>query len=109
MWRGLLYNVKKVTQMKVNQSTLISEVAEETGFKVSDIKKIITSFVGVIRTHIIKGDIVNLTNFVKFRTEEVSSKKAYSFKLKTTSELPKRLLPKASFKPDFVQQIKSVG
>jgi nucleoid DNA-binding protein len=95
--------------MKINQTDLVKEVADDTELNIDEIKTIINSFINIIKRHLFKGDIVGLVKFVNFKVDRAKKKRTYNFKTGEVRELPNRKLPKAEFNPDFIREIKNTG
>jgi nucleoid DNA-binding protein len=87
----------------------MEEVAQETGYSIDEIKIIIKSFIGRIKYHLLKKQIVNLTGFATFEVKEVSAKKTWNFKEKKSVMLPTRYLPKSEFRRKFIDEVKNIN
>jgi len=95
---------------KLNESDIVQRIFERK-FNASqkDIKEIMDLFIDISKESLINGISINLKGFVTLKCEPVKSKKIYSFKDKTSTELPKRILPKAAFNRKFINKIKEIN
>ena len=91
---------------KIKYSTLLEMIANKTGIPLKTVECVVIALVDYIKQSLLNGNTVIIKDFVKFKVETVARKKTYDFSSKTPRELPERNLPKASFVPRFIKQIR---
>jgi nucleoid DNA-binding protein len=105
----LIYKEVKIVS-KLNESEMIKKIHEKNpNLNKRDIKQVLDLFVEISKDSLEKGISINLKAFVTLKCEEVKGKRTYSFKAGENVELPKRILPKATFNRSFVNKIKEIN
>ena len=81
----------------MNKNEIISEVNAKSGLTKKDCKLCLETVIQVIREALLDGESVTLSNFGKFKVNDVKSKSIYNFKTKNIQIVKARKIP--TFKP----------
>ncbi len=77
----------------MNKNEFLSEVNSKTGLTKKDCKLCLDAIIEVIKNALSNGDSVTLSNFGKFKVNEIKSKPMYNFKTKSTHIVETRKAP----------------
>lgn len=88
----------------MNKNEFVNEVYTKTGLTKKDCKLCLDAIIEVIKNALVEGESVTLSNFGKFKVNEIKSKPMYNFRTKSTHFVEARRTP--SFKAsDNLKQI----
>ena len=90
----------------MNKNEFISEVTSKSGISKKECKLCLETILNVIKEALRKGESITLSNFGKFKVNEIKSKPMYSFKEKTTLLMNSRKLPTFKASENLKQSIK---
>ncbi len=81
----------------MNKNEFVNEVYSKTGLTKKDCKLCLDAIIDIIKDALTQGDSVTLSNFGKFKVNEIKSKPMYNFRTKSTHMVEARKAP--TFKP----------
>lgn len=90
----------------MNKNEFISEVMSKSGINKKDCKLCLETILNVIKDALRSGESVTLSNFGKFKVNEIKSKQMYSFKEKKTLLMNSRKLPTFKASENLKQSVK---
>ena len=77
----------------MNKNEFIDEINEKTGLSKRDCKLCLETMLEVIKSALQNGDSVTLSNFGKFKINNVKPKKLYNFQTKNTELVETKKIP----------------
>ena len=77
----------------MNKNEFIDEINEKTGVSKRDCKLCLETMLEVIKSALRSGDSVTLSNFGKFKINNVKSKRLYNFQTKNTEIVETKKIP----------------
>lgn len=77
----------------MNKNEFLSEVTDRAGLTKKDCKLCLDTILAVIKDALKQGDSVTLSNFGKFKMNEIKSKPMYNFVTKQTRIMKARRTP----------------
>ena len=90
----------------MNKNEFISEVNSKSGLSKKDCKLCLETILEVIKSALINGESVTLSNFGKFKVNDVKSKCLYNFKTKETQIVEAKKSPTFKASENLKQCIK---
>jgi len=78
----------------VNKEEFVKELMQETGLKKEKAKQVVNAFLGLIKSHLEKGEAVKFTGFGTFLMQKTSPRKARNPKTGKEIDVPAKLVPK---------------
>ena len=90
----------------MNKNEFIEAVKVKAGLTKKDCKLALDSILEVIKDALSVGESVTLSNFGKFKVNEIKSKPMYNFSTKRTHLLPERKLPTFKASETLKQSVK---
>lgn len=90
----------------MNKNEFISEVNSKSGLSKKDCKLCLETILEVIKSALINGESVTLSNFGKFKVNDVKSKCLYNFKTKETQIVEAKKTPTFKASENLKQCIK---
>ncbi len=85
-----------MVEVNMNKNEFVNEVYSKSGLTKKDCKLCLDTILNVIRDALSHGESITLSNFGKFKVNEIKSKPMYSFKTGDTHMMEARKTP--SFK-----------
>ena len=77
----------------MNKNEFIDEINEKTGLSKRDCKLCLETMIEVIKSALQNGDSVTLSNFGKFKINNVKAKRLYNFQTKSTEVIDTKKIP----------------
>lgn len=77
----------------MNKNEFVSEVYTKSGLSKKDCKLCLDTMLEVIKSALMSGESVTLSNFGKFKVNDVKAKCMYNFKTKNTQLIEARKTP----------------
>ena len=93
-----------ILEVKMNKQEFVNAVYEKSNLTKRDCKLCLDAILDVIKDALKNGNSITLSNFGKFKVNEVKQKQMYSFKTGKTHIMPSRKTP--SFKAS--EQLKQI-
>lgn len=90
----------------MNKNELLNVVNEKSGLSKKDCKLCLETLLEVIKISLQKGESVTLSNFGKFKVNDIKSKTMYNFKTKNTEFVEGRKAPAFKASENLKQCIK---
>ena len=90
----------------MNKNEFINEVNEKSGLSKKDCKLCLETMLQVIKSALQSGESVTLSNFGKFKVNDVKSKCMYNFKTKNTELVEGRKTPTFKASENLKQCVK---
>lgn len=90
----------------MNKNEFLNVVNEKSGLSKRDCKLCLETMLDVIKYALAKGESVTLTNFGKFKVNEVGAKTMYNFKTKTNELVQAKRAPTFKASDNLKQCIK---
>jgi len=90
----------------MNKNELLNIVNEKSGLSKKDCKLCLETLLEVIRVSLQNGESVTLSNFGKFKVNDVKSKSMYNFKTKNTQIVEARKSPAFKASENLKQCVK---
>ena len=85
---------------------MVNQINSESGLSKKDCKLCLETMINVIKTALRSGESVTLTNFGKFKVNNVKSKNIYNFKTKNTQVVEPKKMPVFKASDNLKQCIK---
>lgn len=90
----------------MNKNELVNVVNEKSGLSKKDCKLCLETLLDVIKLSLQKGESVTLSNFGKFKVNDIKSKTMYNFKTKNNEFVEARKAPAFKASENLKQCIK---
>ena len=90
----------------MNKNEFVSEINAKSGLSKKDCKLCLEAMIEVIKSALKSGESVNLSNFGKFKVNDVKSKCMYNFKTKNTEFVEARKTPAFKASENLKQCVK---
>ena len=90
----------------MNKNEFVSEINAKSGLSKKDCKLCLETMLEVIRSALKNGESVTLSNFGKFKVNEIKSKCLYNFKTKNTTLVEAKKSPTFKASENLKQCVK---
>jgi len=90
----------------MNKTEFINEIYNQSGISKKDCKLCLETMLNVIKLALQSGESVSLTNFGKFKVNNLKEKSMYNFKTKNTEMVGAKKSPVFKASESLKQQIK---
>ena len=84
-------------EAKMNKNEFVNELNIKSGLSKKECKLCLETMIEIIKDALKNGESVSLSNFGKFKVNDIKSKCMYNFKTKSTEQIEARKAP--TFKP----------
>ena len=90
----------------MNKNEFVNKINKKSGISKKDCKLCLETMIEVIKTALQSGDSITLSNFGKFKVNDVKSKCLYNFKTKETQLIEARKIPTFKASENLKQSVK---
>lgn len=90
----------------MNKNEFVSEMNNISGLSKKDCKLCLETMIEIIKSVLKNGESVTLSNFGKFKVNEIKSKSMYNFKTKNTQLVEARKAPSFKASENLKQCVK---
>ena len=90
----------------MNKNEIVSQINEKSGLSKKDCKLCLETMLEVIKSALQNGESVVLSNFGKFKVDDVKSKNIYNFKTKLTQVVESKKTPRFKASENLKQCLK---
>lgn len=90
----------------MNKNEFVNEINAKSGISKKDCKLCLETMIEVIKSALQSGEEITLSNFGKFKVNDVKSKYLYNFKTKETEMVEARKIPAFKASENLKQIVK---